>query len=266
MRRNRKRRNPGTAVLRFFIWLLIVALLAALGVFMLGAGKNSGPRPYLPTGTGAPVTAAPTAAVITVEPTTTPAVPVVTPEPIITTPEPTATATPVPTPSPEPTPVPTSIPKSSLPTELAKFRLPEETEDGVAGISTSYVSAVDNYSIMELTGWGYAELDYFDGEQCGTYIVVNQGAEPIHCYLATSIEGISGRTHTGAVGKNVDACDWRIYIDVSDYEPGLYSLGIALVYKNGSNDEYRYYRFGDLQSFTVNDGEIIIPVTVTGAY
>lgn len=261
MRRNRKRRNPGTAVLRFFIWLLIVALLAALGVFMLGAGKNSGARPYLPTGTGAPVTAAPTA-YITVEPT----IAAVTPVPAATaaaTPEPVATATPVPTPTPEPTPVPTQIPKSSLPTELSRFRLPAETEDGVVGISSCYVSAVDNHSIMELTGWGYAQLDYFNGEQCGTYIVVNQGAEPIHCYLATSIRGISGVSHTGAVGKNVDACDWRIYIDVSDYEPGLYSLGIALVYKNGSNDEYRYYRFGDLQSFTVNDGEIIIPVIVS---
>jgi len=180
--------------------------------------------------------------------------------------EPTATPTPVPTPSPEPTPVPTQIPESMLPTELAKFRLPAEEDDGVVGITSCYVSAVDNYTIMELTGWGYAQLDYFDGEQCGTYIVVNQGTEPIHCYLATSVKGISGRNHTGARGQNVDACDWKIYIDVSDYEPGLYTLGIALVYKNGSDDEYRYYRFGDLQSFTVNDGEIIIPVTVTGTY
>ena len=112
MKRNRKRRNPGTAVLRFFIWLLIVALLAALGVFLLGAGKNSGPRPYLPTGTGAPVTAAPTAVVITAEPTVATAVPVVTPEPVIATPEPVATATPVPTASPVPTatPIPTTTP------------------------------------------------------------------------------------------------------------------------------------------------------------
>jgi len=261
MRRNRKRRNPGMAVLRFFIWLLIIALLAAFAVFLLGTGKNTGERPYLPTGTGAPITPEPAA----------------TPEPVVqvtapaeSAPAPTVEVTPVPTPEATvyvaPTPVPTSIPRSSLPTELSKFRLPAETEDGVVGISKCYVSAVDNYSIMELTGWGYAQLDYFDGEECGTYIVVNQGETPIHCYLANSIPGISGKKHTGELGQNVEAADWRIYIDVSDYEPGLYTLGIALVYKNGSNDEYRYYRFGDLQSFTVNDGEIIIPVTVSEAY
>ena len=260
MKRKKKRRNRGIAVLRFFILLLIVALLAAIGVFLLGAGKNSGPRPYLPTGTGTPATPRPTIVSVEsdvpgIQPTATVAA-IATPEPVVTT-------TPVPTPSPEPTPVPTSIPASSLPTELNRFKLPKEGNDGVVGISSCYVSAVDNYSIMELTGWGYAELDYFDGEQCGTYIVVNQGNEPIHCYLATSVTGISGRSHTGAIGKNVDACDWKIYIDVSDYEPGLYSLGIALVYKNESKDEYRYYRFGDLQSFTVNDGEIIIPVNVS---
>jgi len=258
MRRNRKRRDAGTAVLRFFIWLLIVLMLAGLGVFLLGTGKNTGPRPYVPTGTGEPVTPAP---VLTPVPTPTPeptlAAPVVTATPAVT-------PTPTPTPTPLPTAVPTPIPESALPTELKKFTLPAQTEDGNVGITACYVSAVDNYSIMELTGWGYAELDYFDGEQCGTYIIVLQGAEPIHAYLASSIPGISGRNHTGAACKNPSACDWRVYVDVSDYDPGLYSLGIALCYKNGKNDEYRYYRFGDLQSFTVNDGEVIIPVTVSG--
>lgn len=260
MNRKKKRRNPGMAVLRFFIWLLIIALLAALAVFLLGSGKNSGPRPYLPTGAGVPATPAPV--IVTPEPTAqaTATIPVIAATP---TAEPTATPEPAATVSAAPTPVPTSIPRSELPTELTRFRLPAETEDGVVGISSCYVSAVDNYAIMELTGWGYAQLDYFNGEECGTYIVVNRGTEPIHCYLASSVYGISGRNHTGEVGKNVEACDWRIFIDVSDYEPGLYNLGIALVYKNGSNDEYRYYRFGDLQSFTVNDGEIIIPVTVS---
>ena len=257
MRRNRKRRDAGTAVLRFFIWLLIILMLAGFGLFMLNTGKNTGPRPYVVTGTGAPVT----------------------PAPVVITPVPTVQATvqateavsaPVVTPTPEPTPTllptaaPTPIPESALPTELKKFTLPEETTDGRVGVSGCYVSAVDNYSIMELTGWGYAELDYFDGEECGTYIIVLQGTKPIHAYLASSMPGISGRNHTGAIGKNPSECDWRVYIDVSDYDPGLYSLGAALCFKNGSNDEYRYYRFGDLQSFTVNDGEIIIPVTVSG--
>ena len=256
MRRHRKRRDTGTAVLRFFIWLLIILLLAGLGVFLLGTGKNSGPRPYVPTGTGVPVTPEPV--IVTPEPT----VQTATEEPVIT-PTPVVTAEPTPTPTPEPTAEPTPVPESALPTELMKFSLPAQTDDGQVGVSSCYVSAVDSYSIMELTGWGYAELDYFDGEQCGTYIIVNRGSEPIHAYLASSMPGISGRTHTGAVGKNPSECDWRVYIDVSDYEPGVYSLGIALCYKNGTNDEYRYYRFGDLQSFTVNDGEVIIPVTVT---
>lgn len=257
MRRNRKRRDTGTAVLRFFIWLLILLMLVGVGVFMLGSGKTSGPRPYVPTGTGIPMTPAPT--INTPEPTVQPT----SQAPVITA-EPSAIATAAPTPTPLPTAMPTPIPQSALPTELKKFTLPAETEDGQVGISNCYVSAVDNYSIMELTGWGYAELDYFNGEQCGTYIVVLQGTKPIHAYLASSMPGISGRSHTGAIGKNPSECDWRVYIDVSDYEPGLYSLGAALCFKNGTNDEYRYYRFGDLQSFTVNDGEIIIPVTVSG--
>lgn len=264
MKRNRKRRDPGTAALKFFIYLLILMLLCALGLFLLKSGKNSGARPYVATGTGVPATPTPA---ITPTPT-----PESSPEPSATagidyadTPEPTVTATPEPTPEPVPTPEPTPIPDSALPAELKDFRLPAEADDGNVGISSCYVSAVDSYSIMELTGWGYAELEYFDGEECGTYVIVNQGTEPIHAYLASSIPGISGRSHTGTVCDNAAACDWRVYIDVSDYEPGIYSLGLALVYKNGDENEYRYYRFGDLQSFTVNDGEIIIPATVTGA-
>ena len=260
MKRNRKRRNAGTAVLRFFIWLLILALIAGLVLFMLSTGKNSGPRPYVPTGTGTPMTPTPEVPVVTPPPATeAPAAPTATPRPTAA-----ATATPEPTATPMPTAVPTPIPRSMLPTELKKFTLPQESADGNVGISGCYVSAVDNYSIMELTGWGYAEVQHFDGEECGTYIIVNQGTNPLHAYLATSVEGISGRNHTGTLCANASASDWRVYIDVSDYDPGIYTLGICLVYKNGSNDEFRYYRFGDLQSFTVNDGEIIIPVTLTG--
>lgn len=266
MAKRRKRRNPGTAVLRFFIFLLMVILIAALGLFLLNTGKNSKSRPYVVTGVGTPPptvtpipigTPAPTAEQISGQPSA----PAMTAPP---TAAPTYAPTPVPTPTPEPTPEPTPIPESALPTELKEFKLPAEAADGNVGISGCYVSAVDSYSIMELTGWGYTEVEYFDGEECGTYIIVNQGTEPIHAYLASSIPGISGRAHSGTLCDNASACDWRVYIDVSDYEPGLYSLGIALVYKNGSNNEYRYYRFGDLQSFTVNDGEIIIPVTLTG--
>lgn len=262
MKRNLKRRDPGTAVLKFFIYLLILMLLSGLGLFLLRTGRNSGERPYIATGTGAPATPTP-APTPTPEPSPEPsaqasAAPTETPVPA-------ATSTPLPTPTPEPTAEPTPIPEAVLPTELKEFRLPDESDDGNIGISSCYVSAVDSYSIMELTGWGYAELEYFDGEECGTYVIVNQGAEPIHAYLASSVPGISGRNHTGTLCENASACDWRVYIDVSDYEPGIYSLGLSLVYKNNGDNEYRYYRFGDLQSFTVNDGEIIIPVTVTGA-
>lgn len=260
MKRNRKRRDPGTAVLKFFIYLLMLILLSALGLFLLRTGRNSGERPYIATGTGAPATPTPSP---TPEPSPEPS-PAESSVPVET-PESTATPTPEPTPTLEPTAAPTPIPEAVLPTELREFRLPAESDDGNIGISSCYVSAVDSYSIMELTGWGYAELEYFDGEECGTYVIVNQGAEPIHAYLASSVTGISGRNHTGTLCENAAACDWRVYIDVSDYEPGIYSLGLALVYKNDGDNEYRYYRFGDLQSFTVNDGEIIIPVTVTGA-
>lgn len=252
MKRDSQHRGP--AVLRFFICLLIVIILVLVGVFFLNRDNRSeGDRPYVVTGTGEPITPPPATPEPTVEPTPTPAEPTAQPTPEIT-PEPTA----------EPTPTPTVIPQSALSVILTKFSLPAPAGDGDAGISSSYVSALNEYSVMELTGWGYANLDYFDGENCGTYVIVTQlSTNKSLAFLAVNADGISGKDHTGAVCKNASKCDWRAYIDVADYEPGTYGLGLVLVYKNGTKDEYRYYKFGDLQSFTVNDGEIITPVTVT---
>ena len=261
MRRSRDRLSKGPAVLRFFIYLLIIIILVTLAVIFLGMGKNDGERPYVVTGTCTPgayvldITPEPS-----IEPTVTP--PQITIEPTI---EPTIEATVEPTIAITPTPVPTNIPESALSVWRTDFKLPEEDGNGEIGISSSYVSAVDNYSIMELTGWGYANVDYFDGTQCGTYlIVIQQTSGRALAYLTENEDGISGRLHVDAVCKNPSASDWRAYIDVSDYNPGMYSLGLVLCYKNGDNDVYSYYEFDDLQSFTVKDGEIITPVTVSG--
>ena len=83
-------------------------------------------------------------------------------------------------------------------------------------------------------------------------------------YLTENVEGISGRAHEGAACKNPSACDWRAYIDVSKYEPGVYSVSVVLCYKNEGKNAYRHYEMGPLQSFTVKDGEVIMPVTVSG--
>ena len=258
VRRRRKRGSVGSAVLRFLIGLLIVALVVIVGIFILNLDKNEGWRPYVVTGTGDPVPAA------SLPPETDTGIQV-TPEPVMTTPEPTAEPTSEPTP--EPTPAPTAIPKTELSLMLkeGQFRLPAPAQDGSIGVTDCYVSPANGYSVMELTGYGYANLDYFDGEQCGTYVVVtsvNTGREA--AYLAVNKNGISGVRHVNATCKNPSLCDWRCCIDVSGYESGLYTLGLALSYKNGEDNEYRYYKFDNQQSFTVNDGEVIIPVALTG--
>ncbi len=247
--------SRGPAVLRFFICLLIVIILVLVAVFFLSRNQSDGGRPYVPTGTGEPITLAPA----TAEPTLAATFAAMTAEP---TPDP--TPTPEPTPTPVPTPEPTMIPESMISGIRTDAKLPDVSTDGDIGISNCYVSALNDYHVMELTGWGYANVEYFDGETCGTYLIVTQMATgKFVAYYATNDEGISGVEHSGALGQNTSACDWRAYIDVTRYDPGTYSLGLVLVYKNGSKDEYRYYQFGDLQSFTVNDGEIITPVTVT---
>lgn len=260
MSRNTNRRSKGPAVLRFFICLLIIIILSAVAVMLLGVGKNTGDRPYVATGTVEPgaYVAPPTPA-----PTAEPSEAVMTEEP---TPEPEPTPTAEPALEATATPTPTSIPQSALSVRRADFKLPKLSDDGDVGVSSCYVSAEDNYAIMELTGWGYADLEYFDGEQCGAYLIVTQeSTSRALAYLATCEDGISGVEHLNARCQNPSACDWRAYIDVSGYESGVYSLSIVLCYKNGAENEYRHYDFGALQSFTVKDGEIITPVTVTGA-
>lgn len=253
MRRESHTRSRGPAVLRFFISLLIVIIIVLIAVFLLSRGKNLGGRPYVITGTGEPVTPPPATAAPTQEPTPAPA-----------TEAPTLAPTPTPSPTPVPTPTPTVIPETAFSRIRADAKLPDVSTDGEIGISTSYVSALNEYRVMELTGWGYANLEHFDGETCGTYLVVTQkDTGKFAAYFVENEEGISGVDHGDAVCANPSASDWRAYIDVSGYKPGIYTLGLALVYKNGEKDEYRYYRFGELQSFTVNDGEIITPVTVT---
>lgn len=255
MKQANHNQNRGPAVLRFFIWLLIVIIIVLVAVFLLSRSRNSDGRPYVATGTGEPVTPPPATAEPTAEPTT-----------ALFTAEPTAepTLTPTPTPTPVPTPTPTLIPESMFSGVRSDAKLPDVSTDGEIGISGCYVSALNDYKVMELTGWGYANLDYFDGETCGTYLVVKQmSSDKFVAYFATNDDGISGVDHAGAICQNPSACDWRAYIDVSRYDPGNYALGLVLVYKNGTKDEYRYYQFGDLQSFTVNDGEIITPVTLT---
>lgn len=262
MSRKRSRRSRGPAVLRFFVYLLIIIILSTVAVLFLGVDNHTGERPYIATATVEPgMYVLPTS-----EPTPEPTID---PESVIVTEEPTDEPTPEPTaePTPEvtPTPVPTHIPAEVLSRRLAEFKLPDPADDGEAGISSCYVSQADNYGIMELTGWGYANNEKFDGANCGTYVIVTQDATgKAMAYLTENIEGISGKNHEGAQCKNPSACDWRAYIDVTRYEPGVYSVSVVLCYKNEGKNAYRHYEMGPLQSFTVKDGEVIMPVTVSG--
>lgn len=258
MSRKKKRMPVSQALLRFFIAILTIALFLGAAFFFLRLGRDDGPRPYIRTGE-----------VLPDEQTISPTVMTPSPEPAvtgydITTPSPEPAPTPGRTLLPDPTPIPTRIPETLLSKGIDQVKIPDPAPDGSVGISHCFVSEANGCAVMELAGWGYAQLEWFDGSDCETYLVVTADSGKQVAYQAANEQGISGRNHVGAVCREPSAADWHVFVDVSGYESGRYRISLVLRYKNGKKNEMRHYEFPIPDTFTVYDGEILIPVTETG--
>ena len=259
LKKGRKREAKGLAVLYFIIGLIILFIILAVIYFALAkldysdqVDPETTMRPYVET----------------------------TPEPEVPEEEPDEggefdmpedevdlTVTPEPTeePTPEPTPEPTQLPAGSAAVPMTKLpNLPgTASENGKTGITGCYVSAPDDNQLMVISGYGYVNVEGFDGSQAKSWLVVTQVASGQRVgYELPLVAGASGLPHDGAVCQNATACDYQITLNVSQYQEGIYSLALVIGYKlPGAKDaSFAYYPFGGDVSFTILDGKVITPV------
>lgn len=264
MRKGLLREGKGLAVMRFFVWLLVLLILMSLGYFFIihkdYSDKITDPsislRPYVEGD-------------ITPAPTFAPSV-----APVVTeTPAPDATlppyATPTPSPTAEPTPSPTPEPTAVAQYLFAQFRpvdyrdIPAISQNVSAGITKCFVSPADSYGVMQIEGWAYDDVPGYDASTATCGLVVSRDSTNQHVlYLTTSRAGTSGVEHTSANVQNVEASDFRVYIDASSYADDVYSLGIILNYQIDGNGQMVSYKFDSQYTFKVVGGEIISPVPV----
>lgn len=272
LHKGRKREAKGVAVLYFFIGLLVLLIILVAIYFALVeldysdqiADPEASIRAYVET---TPTPAAADNSVIagsTLENSYAPASVDLTEPTATPTPEPTATATPTPTPT--PTLTPTYIPRSLYAeARTSGFTVPDTASDnGAIGITECYVSQPDGNSVMRLAGYGYVNDPSFDGSQARTYVVVTQrSSNRMVAYQATNVAGASNLPHTDALCQNATACDFELYIDVSQYTQDIYSLALVIGYRTEGSDRntYAYYPFSGDISFTVVDGQVVTPVT-----
>lgn len=186
------------------------------------------------------------------------------------TPEPTPTPSPTPTPTPEPTPTPTPLPPTTLAqARTSGFSLPQATtSDCKAAITKCYVSVGDNNRYMYLAGYGYINEANFDGASAQSFLVVSQAStNQLIAYQLNMRAGISGVTHGDALCKNAANCDFEVTFDVSQlYTDDTYLMGLVVGYKPGNKKKatYYYYPFPSNISFTVQGGQVVAPVPVSG--
>ena len=262
MRKGFFRKGISSAVIRFSMGLILLVVILVVLYYLLvsatyevdGQQPANTLRPYVvPEATPTP-TPSPTPSPTPEEDATLPPYATPTPTP----------ATPTPEPTPSPTPEPTSIPQSMLaaPQPRSAENIPPVSSDVRAAITDCYVSAVDNYQIMEIEGYAYYENPYYNGENSSCYLVVVQNSTGlIMSYLTTSEEGITGIEHDG-VGQNLADSDFRVYIDVSEYSDDVYTLAVVLLCTNNGYEAQLTYRFPDTTNFAVRSGEIITPIRI----
>lgn len=287
MQKGHKRNAKGMAVLRFFIGLIIIAILVCVAYFFISkvdysdkiTDPNASIRNYVPVSGEQNVVAVipentaeadiiqmdelPEAAnsVDFVDVSFTP------------TPEPTAVPTPVPTPTPEPTPIPTPTPEptptptpSPEPTKISTkkcaspktkgFTVPEASTDGVADLTKIYVSQPNEDKIVQISGFGYINKPEFDCENTNVYLVVTQKETGKQiAYSAKMEDNISGADHSAAQCKNAGKSDFNLFINVGKYPDGEYELGMILYYREDGNKKYSYYELGD--TLTITDGKAV---------
>lgn len=269
LKQGRKREAKGLAVLYFIIGLIILLIILAVIYFALAKldysdklNPDASIRPYVES-TFTPVTAEPAATdeaggdpdqVDLTQPTAT-----VTP-----TPTPAPTEAPTPEPTPEPTPLPAdqaAAPMLDIPTLPATA-----SENGAIGITSCYVSQPDDNKLMYVTGYGYVNVPAFDGTQARSWLVVTQVASDQKiAYPLTLTMGTSGLPHATAQCRNAAASDFEIYLDVSQYQEGIYSLAMVIGYipDGASSPTYAYYPFSGDITFTVLDGRVITPIAAS---
>ena len=118
---------------------------------------------------------------------------------------------------------------------------------------------------MQVEGYVFADNPAFDGsndDNSVLLIVVRDSTSEIVGYLAEKAEGVTGIEHEGA-GKNLEGADFQAFIDVSKYADDVYSLGVALLYKDGEEEIYGSYKFDKAQTFAVRSGEVISPIKIS---
>ena len=266
LKRGRKREAKGLAVVYFIIGLIILLIILAVIWFALAKldysdrlGPDASMRPYVEM-TAAPVDALPTPSSLdeggvpdevdltgdTDEPTEEP------------------TEKPTPAPTPEPTKLPAELcakPMTDMP------QLPNRaSENGAIGITKCYVSQPDDNKLMYITGYGYVNQDDFDGAQARSWLIVTQvSTNQKMAYPLTLTQGVSGLPHNSAVCHNAASSDFQVYLDVSQYPEGIYSLSLVIGYvpEGGNKPTYAYYPFSGDISFTVLNGSVITPITAS---
>lgn len=228
MRKGFIREGVAPAIIRFTIGFIILVVIAALLYFLVvtthysveGMQPGETLRPYVvPEATPTPSPAP--------SPTPTPTPGATSAAPAWATASPTP-ATPTPVPTPTPTPVPTSIPESliSAGRGVDPGDMPSTPIDDTirTGITSFFVSPADDYHIIEVEGYAYLEHVLYDGDNSSVYLIVRNPAGQLAAYLASTEEGISGVAHQG-IGQNLALADFRVYIDISNYMDGTYTLG-----------------------------------------
>ena len=268
LKRGRKREAKGLAVLYFIIGLIILLIILAVIYFALAKldysdrlDPDASMRPYVEA-TLAPLDADATEAPddgMPEEVDLTEATPAPTPEP---------TEAPTEAPTPEPTPLPTALPQELLAKPMTNMPgLPDNaSENGAIGITKCYVSQPDDNKLMHITGYGYVNDAAFDGAQARSWLVVTQvSSNQKIAYPLTLTPGVSGLPHSSAVCRNAAASDFEVYLDVSAYQEGIYSLALVIGYipEGASKPAYAYYPFSGDISFTVLNGQVITPVTAS---
>ena len=301
MQKGYKRTGKGMAVTRFFIGLIIIAILVCVAYFFLAkvdysdklANPDASMRPYvemtaspeMPLAAADPVIEAEPVVqsqpVVTTEvpaPAGTPenyvdvsvtATPTPTPTPAPTatpTPEPTAipTPTPVPTPTPTPSPEPTRITtKKYASAKKSGFKVPEPSNNAEAELTNFYVSAPNENRAIQFNGYCYIDDANFNGDGTQVYLVVTQQESGKQiAYKATMKAGISGADHSAAKCQNAAETDFQLFINTKSYDDGEYKLGLVLYYKTVDGTVYSYHELPE--SFAVADGAVVEENSVFG--
>lgn len=222
-----------------------------------------------PTATAEP-TAEPTATpeplviISTLEPTAGPTAEP-TAEPTAT-PEPTEKPTPRPTATPAATPEPdgTRIPETAFSDYKTGLKLPKTIIEGAnVGISRCYISKLNYYQVMQINGWGFIDAPEFNGSTCITYALVTAtDQEKGRVYLCENRDGVSRRIHAGEYASNVNAADFSVTIDTSDYESGEYELKLILQYSVDDKYQTVLCPFSTPHTFTVVEGEVVSAIPI----